>query len=285
MSVSLPQNPSSEPESNFPLAYFEYFLSEVRRRGIITLTYGELFAESTDFDHENFFPEEFSAWEAKKDPSATYLLIQHDIDNHPEFTRRIVQMEKGFGIRTNIFMFTERANRLSTEAEYEVDHTFFAEAESSGFVIGYHQNALSLAQTSLESANGRFLTDVNDLRTRYKVDFVVPHGGRGTVIDGSVKHNFDVPIPVELRDSLRWVYNKFGVRFHNRWSDGGLRKVQDEARLVQLNLVDHFLRSLRPGTRNFCLIHPQRWGVNVNPRANPMLEKMGWYRKVCRDFS
>jgi hypothetical protein len=276
---------SSEPESNFPLGFYEYFLSEIRRREIVTLTYDTLFAHSSDFDYENRYPQEFKNWTTRRDPNATYLLIQHDIDNHPEFTRRMVQMEMRFGIKTNIFMFVNRANFSGSESRYDIDHDFFLEAESKGYPIGYHQNALSLTQDSLDLASARYLADVVDLRRRYKADYVVPHGGQGVRIDGIIKHNFDVPIPDELRDSLRWVYNKYGMTFHKRWSDGGLRKVRDKERLENMNLVDRFLGSLKPGTRNFCLIHPQRWGLNVNPGVNPMLEKMDWYQRVCREYS
>lgn len=275
----------AEPESNFPLGFYEHFLSEIRRRGIVTVTYDDLFATSHDFDHEKHFPHEFKNWINQRDPTATYLLIQHDIDNHPAFTRRMAEMEIDFGIQTNIFMFVNRASFTDSHLLYEVEHEFFVDAEKRGFVIGYHQNALSLAQNSWETATARYLDDVLELRRMYGIHYVVPHGGRGVVVDGALRHNVDLPIPLELRDSLRWVYNRYGVKFHNRWSDGGLRKVRDRGRLEKLDLVGSFLDSLKPGTRNFCLVHPQRWGINVNPRANPMLEKMPWYQRVCRDFS
>ena len=275
---------ATEPESMFPLAFYEYFLREVKSRGIVTLTYDELFVDSTDFNHESGFRDEFEKWTKQSDPRRTYLLIQHDIDNYPYFTQRMVEMEMNVGIRTNIFMFVERASSTGARPDYEVDHDFFVEAEKRGFVVGYHQNALSLVQDSLENAQARYLSDVKQLRKVYKVKYVVPHGGRGFLIDGSLKHNFDVPIPDSLIGSLRWVYNKHGVTFHNRWSDGGLGKARDQRRLENLDLVGRFLDSLRPGTRNFCLIHPQRWGTNVNPQANPFLGEMDWYKRVCREF-
>lgn len=249
------------------------------------MTYDDIFADSDDHDHKQGFPREFRNWTNRRDSSATYLMIQHDIDNHPSFTKRMVEMEMEAGIRTNIFMFVDRASATESRPRYDVDHDFFVEAEKKGFVVGYHQNALSLAQDSLENAESRYLSDVEELRKVYKVEYVVPHGGRGFLINGSMKYNFDVPIPESLIGSLRWVYNKHGVTFHNRWSDGGLRKVRDRRRLENLDLVGRFLDSLRPGTRNFCLIHPQRWGLNVNPQANPFLGEMDWYQRVCREFA
>lgn len=53
------EDPPAEPESNFPLGFYEHFLSEIRRRGIVTVTYDDLFATSHDFDHEKHFPHEF----------------------------------------------------------------------------------------------------------------------------------------------------------------------------------------------------------------------------------
>jgi hypothetical protein len=274
-----------EPECDFPLAYYRHFLEQIVSRKIVTLTYDDLFAHSPDFDHMSRFPDEYRSWVKRRDPKATYLLIQHDIDNYPDFTKRMVEIEMTFGIRSSVFMFLDRATSSGTDPRYVIDHDFFVEAEGQGYPIGYHQNALSLTRGSLPHAMQRYRSDILSLRRRFKVDYVVPHGGQGVEVDGIMMHNVDIPIPEELRRSLRWVYNRYGVSFDKRWSDGGLRKTRDADRLSNLDLVGCFLDSLKPGSRNFCLIHPQRWGLNVNRKLNPMLEQMDWYQRVCRDFS
>jgi hypothetical protein len=269
-----------EPESEFPIGYYEDFLKEVVRRGIKVITYDDLFEGVEDYDHENNFPEEYVGWLNSRDKDSTYLLIQHDIDNHPEFTKRMVELEARYGLRSNVFMFVDRATVNGTDSQYRIDHDFFSRMQSRGYVMGYHQNALSLTSSSLQDADRRFTDDVHQLRKKYRIDFMVPHGGRSVVIEGQPKHNHDIHIPNELKASLRWVYNKHGVRFAKRWSDGGLRKSRDQERLARADIIGGFLNQLEVGTRNFCLVHPQRWGVNVNRNLNPMLGEQRWYREI-----
>ena len=269
----------NEPESEFPIGFYEEFLQEIIRRGIKTVTYADLFASCSDFDHLHGFPQEFRQWETVRDPQSTYLVIQHDVDNYPDHTKRMVQLEASYGIHSSIFIFVERATSHGVDCSYQIDHDYFQEMESLGYVIGYHQNALSLT-TNLHDAKERFISDVHTLRKRYKIEFVVPHGGRSVTISGTQHFNHDIDIPDELNQSLRWVYNKYGVKFATRWSDGGLRKSRDPDRLANADLVGSFLASLKPGTRNFCLVHPQRWGLNVNDQLNPLLARQGWYQRV-----
>lgn len=280
-----PANPEAEPIANFPLGWYEEFLRELRRLGVVTLTFRDLFRDSDDWDYRSHYRREFKAWQAARDPDAIHLVIQHDVDNHPDFTKRMVALEALHGVRSNIFLFTERATRSGRPAEYDVDHEFFQRAERAGFVIGYHQNALQLCDFDLHAAERRFLEDVRRLRSLYRIEFMVPHGGAGREIDGRMHHNLDVPMPAELEGNLRWVFNRYGATFASRWSDGGIRRCRDPKRLRDTDLVDRFLRRLKPGTRNFCLVHPQRWGFHVGTDENPMLAEQPWYRSVCARYA
>lgn len=274
-----------EPECDFPLAYYEEFLQQIQRRGIQTLTYADLFEDVDDYDAENGFPLERQHWDRTRDKNTIYLLIQHDIDNYPSFTERIVNLERQYEVVSNIFMFVNRASAGKPDPSYRVDHDFFTRAEKDGYVIGYHQNALSLTGTTVAEAQKRFASDVRDLRKHYSIDFVVPHGGRALEVGGHQLHNHDIPIPTEIAGTIRWVYNKYGVKFDRRWSDGGLRKNRDAKKLREMDLTGTFLPSLKEGSRNFCLIHPQRWGLNFNANLNPILAQMSWHKEMSKRFA
>lgn len=280
-----PGSASDEPIANFPLQWYEQFLQLIVDLDIQTITYKDLFQDIDDWGHEAGYEKEFENWSRKtRKRKKTYLLLQHDIDNNPFFTKRIVAMEQRYGVRSNIFIFRERFSKHDKNPAYDVDRKFFQDAQEQGFVIGYHQNAFALAGFDMEKAIKRYKEDVDYLRQYYNIDFVVPHGGAGIEIDGKRLTNCDVPIPDNFKSNLRWVYNRYGVKFADRWSDGGLRKTRDLKRIEGFDLVGKFLPSLKPGTRNYCLTHPQRWGYNVDPDQNPMLAEQAWYKDVCSKY-
>lgn len=280
------QRPSdllAEPSSNFPLSYYEYFLQEIKRLKIKVITFDEIFEKSSDWDYENNYPKEYKKWNKSKDKDAIYLVIQHDIDNHPYFTQRMVAMEEIYGIKSNVFLFTERYTSNGPDKNYVINHDFFKMAENSGFVIGYHQNALAMSGFDLFLAEERYRQDVKKLREIYDINFVVPHGGAGTKIDDKPVYNVDVKMPKDFKGNLRWVFNRYGAKFDKKWSDGGLGKTRDIKRIQSFDLVDGFLHSLKKGTRNFCLVHPQRWGFNVDTEINPLLAEQKWYQEICKN--
>ena len=267
--------------NNFPLGFYREFLEEIDRQDIEIVTYKDLFQDSDDWDYKSFYPREFKQWKKKRNKKKRYLLIQHDVDLHPHLTEEVIRLEQEFGVRSNLFLFAQRWAVATPNPEYPVKHAFFQQAESQGFVVGYHQNAFQRAGFDLKKAQEVYLEDVNTLRTLYNIEFVVPHGGRGLEIEGKKYLNLDIDIPEELQGSLRWVYNKYGLKFSRRVSDGGLRKCTDKTRLQQLDLVNTFLPSIKPGERAFLLTHPQRWGNQVDPNQTPLLSKMPWYQEVC----
>lgn len=281
-----PADPASEYASVFPLDGYLAFLDVLRERDVSVITYDDLFAGSDDWDHESCYEREFRRWHAeRRDPERIYLLIQHDVDFVPEFTQRIVALEAAAGVRSNVFLFHEinrdiPAGSPYDDRPYDVDHAYFRVAEEAGFVVGYHQNAIARAGTSVADATACFRDDVAALRRHHAIDYFCPHGGPGRTIDGRLYRNFDLDIPAELRGTLRWVYNRYGVRFSKRYSDGGLRRIDDPNRLAGLDLLA-FARSLQPGQRAFALIHPQLWGYNVQPSYNPHLATQPWYRDLC----
>jgi len=281
---SKPSDVDSVAVSNFPLGYYQLFLQEIKKLGVEVLSYKDLFEGSCDWDYESCYRREYENWkESKRDPEKICLLIQHDVDNYPFFTKRMVAMEAFYGIKSNIFIFCERYSKRGSDASYEIDHDFFVEAEKRGFVIGYHQNAFALSGFDLSKAVERYREDVNHLREIYDIQFVVPHGGAGCFVNGKKILNVDVPMPAEFRGNLRWVFNRYGVRFDQKWSDGGLRKTRDKKRIKGFDLVK-FLHNLKKGSRNFCLVHPQRWGFNIDVNQNPLLAREEWYKDICMSY-
>lgn len=267
--------------NNFPIGFYREFLEEVVRQDIQIITYKDLFQNCSDRDYMSFYPEEFKQWKKKRDKNKRFLLIQHDVDLNPHLTEEVVNMEREFGVRSNIFIFSKRWAVANPNPSYPINHDFFKQAENEGFVIGYHQNALQRSEFNLQNAEQVYIDDINFLRDKYNIEFVVPHGGRGCEIDGKKFLNLDIDIPNQFKDSLRWVYNKYGVRFSRRVSDGGLRKCTDTSRLQQLDLTGTFLPSIKKGERAFLLTHPQRWGDNVIPNQTPLLASLPWYQQCC----
>jgi hypothetical protein len=199
----------------------------------------------------------------------------------------MVAMESRYGIRSNIFIFKHRYTQKGIDKNYqkEIDHEFFKNAEKSGFVIGYHQNAFALSGFDMKQSVEIFKDDILFLRKLYDIMYFVPHGGVGSLVNGKMVHNVDVPIPTEFEKNLRWVFNRYGVRFTKKWSDGGLRKINNLFRVKGLDIVKQFLYKLKKGTRNFCLIHPQRWGFNIDKEQNRLLAKEKWYQEICEKYS
>ncbi|MEE8154575.1 MAG: hypothetical protein V3T53_06395 [Phycisphaerales bacterium] len=213
-----------------------------------------------------------------------FLLIQHDVDSLPIFTKRMVAMEAEHGIRSNVFIFRHRYSGSSKLGPYNVDHEFFKEAERAGFVIGYHQNALQLAGFDIERATKQFYDDVMCLRDHFTIKYFCPHGGESRSVNGRILHNADVPVPQELQDGIQWVYNRYGLRFSGRWSDGGFRSIRDTKRLRGLDIIEEFVKKMEAGKRYFLLIHPQLWGYNVDPQLNPMLAEEPWYQEMLERY-
>ena len=117
-----PAKPAAEPIANFPLRWYEEFLNLIVRRNIQIITYQDLFGESDDWEYVSNYSREFGAWkEQVRDPQQRYLLLQHDVDDVPEFTKRMVAMEAFYGIRSNVFMFRDRYLQGIACPPYKVD--------------------------------------------------------------------------------------------------------------------------------------------------------------------
>ena len=94
--------------NNFPLGFYKEFIEEIKHLDIEVITFKDLFQDSDDWDYKSFYPNEFKNWKKKRDKNKRYLLIQHDVDLNPCLTEAVVELELEFGIRSNIFLFSQR---------------------------------------------------------------------------------------------------------------------------------------------------------------------------------
>ncbi len=273
----------------FPISAYANWLDELVSMGVEFITYDDLFDESSDWDWESGYREEYLKWKKRRDPRKIYLLIQHDVDFVPEFTNRMIVIEADRGVKSNIFLLKELAGGYPSDSPYddtpyEIDIKFLQGAESEGFVIGYHQNVVPRCNGTMKGAEQLFLEDVGYFKKYFSIDYFCPHGGRSSLIDGVQTHNFEVNPPKALKGRLRWVYNKYGLRFTSRWSDGGVRRMEDKSKLDNLNIFGQFTQNLQPGHRYFCLIHPQLWGWNIDTNYNKNLSNLDWYKKLTNNW-
>lgn len=274
----------------FPLAAYGAWLDGLIDRGTVFLTYEDLFSNSDDHDHEGGYAEEYARWRRDRDGGRVHVLLQHDVDFVPRFTERMMVMEADRGVRSSVFLLRELGPDRPPESPYDdspydPDAKFLVGAEEEGFVIGYHQNVAPRCDGTKEGAAKLFEQDVQELRSAFRVEYFCPHGGAGGVIDGASLRNYDIPVPASISPTLRWVYNRYGLRYAARWSDGGLRRATDPTRLDALNLLGAFTESMEPGERYFVLVHPQLWGWRVDQGFNKLLAERPWYGQLLDTFT
>lgn len=280
---------TTEFPSVFPLAAYGAWLDRLQELNVRFITFGDLLDKSRDFDHEHGYPDEWARWRKRRDTNRIEVLIQHDVDFVPDFTRRMMAMEAERGIRSSVFVFNELANDFPPgtwydDTPYHLDDRFLRGAQQAGFVIGYHQNVVPRCDGTMDGAVALFRDDVRALRERFDIRYFCPHGGRGATVDGEMRRNHEIDIPDDLRKSLRWIYNRYALRWSGRWSDGGIRRTEDPERLDALDLMGSFTPTLEPGNRYFVLVHPQWWGYNVDTAFNPALSARPWFRQMLEQY-
>ncbi len=278
----------SRPEATdayLPLEYYVDFLKFLndRRDQIEIITYRDL-PWGTDYDFERAYPDEWRCWEeqltsGERSRHKIYLLLQHDVDNYPERTTRMLEAERSLGIRSNVMIFNTLINRPKLETsgdlehlEYPLDDDVLRGLQGDGFVIGYHCNAYEQALFDLTDAGRIFANDVDELRARFDIEFFSAHGG---VRDTSGQSNACIRVPESLRGSIRWVHNTYGPRFHATYSDGAFASGKKPPEALDLRA---FAKSWRPGRRYRILVHPQYY--HERPSRLRHMETTPWYREV-----
>lgn len=277
-----------EGDCNYvPYAYLHGFLRflDRNRDRIDVLTFDDLdFGD--DVDHERSYPEELRRWRdglasGRWDRNKVHVFLQHDVDRYPERTARAVRDEIAVGLRANVMVFNRRTDRRSlqehgrvVERDYDLDVDLLREAETRhGFVIGYHTNAYERAGFDRAGTADVFRDDVAALRQHFALRFFSPHGGAR---DPEGLSNASIDLPDDLRGDIRWVHNRYTIRFDGQYSDGALNAVRRDPNERDLRT---FVRTWMPGRRYRVLIHPQYY--HDPSIRSPKLDRAEWYVALC----
>lgn len=272
-----------------PFEFFVDFLDFIHRnRDLIeVITYADLCWED-DTEYEDHYREEWERWrsrlrDGRVDNSKIYLLIQHDVDNFPERTAQAVNVERSYGVPSNVMIFNESIERVTLakygylrRKAYPVDFELLKKAESEGFVVGYHCNAVERANFDPDAAQEILREDLKELSRHFNVCYFSPHGG---VRGPSGESNAAIELPVELRADVKWVHNRHTVRFDGSYSDGGLngKRIDAESRDPR-----EFIKTLRLGGRYRMLFHPQYYDTPYSETIR--LGAARWYQEVIARY-
>lgn len=269
--------------SPLTLAYYDQFLAALFARGNVELiNYNDL-KWGDDRDYKNKYAHEFASWkdalkDGTVDDTKAYVLLQHDTDSGPVDSVIMGRLEEKRGAFSSIMTFARwnREKSAGSEVDYPIDWDALRDFESKGFCIGYHCNAMHLAQFDEAEACKIFDRDSAILREKFNLKFFSPHGGyKGP---GGEANN-SVHYPDLCKTDLRWVHNRYSPVFTGRYSDGGLvkRLLSGEAKDLRA-----WLRDLKPGTRARALLHPQYYRENEFEPFEPGNETLpAWYREFC----
>jgi hypothetical protein len=244
------------------------------RADVEFITYDDLpWAAGAD-DYKRTFPREWTNW--RKWLSArperrrkVYVLIQHDTDSGPVHTLEMAKLEAQFGVRSSIMTFARRRVRPGPDGieDYDIDWDGLRSLQAQGFAVGYHCNALHLAEFDAQRAPAAFARDVEALRERgLRIDFFSAHGGAASP-EGLTNSSIDYP--ALTGSPLRWVATRFSVRFNQYFSDGGSSRQSGLERTARLR---DFIADMQPGERYRILVHPQYYrpfAVDMAPSILP----------------
>lgn len=277
-------------EGLFPFEFLLDFLRLLNRnRDLIeVITYDDLEWDG-DADHEAGYPRERAAWEralrdGRRDPDKVYLLLQHDVDSHPERTLAAARAEAELGLRSNIMIFNRGVDRRTlaqrgevTAGHYDLDRAALQQLCARGFVIGYHCNALERANFDAARAERIFLDDCAELATEFPLRYFSPHGG---VRGPGGESNASIRLPEALRGRIRWVHNRYTVQFNGNYSDGGINGTKlDAARRDPRD----FLRGWKRGARYRILFHPQYFHTPYKSMQG--IGRARWYRELLELYA
>ena len=252
-------------------------------RNIEVITYSELdFGD--DFDFEKSYFSEWENWRDSmkngvRDPEKIYVILQHDVDDSPERTHRLLRVQEDLGVRSNVMIFNRPVNRgklakdgIVEYVDYPLDLDLFLSLQKKGWLFGYHSNCFEQAAFDFEDSGRIFIEDVAQLRSQgFQIDFFCPHGGAR---DSEGRSNVHFGMPEEMRESVRWVLNRHSIKLNGVRSDGGFR---NRERWDNLDLRD-FVRSWKPGKRYRLNLHPQHYDDDFHPHE-PLLDS-AWYRDL-----
>lgn len=273
----------AEGQGYFPLSYYIGFLDLVANNPDLfeVVTYDD-FDWGADRDRQAKYPSELSNWNSWINASPArkkkiYILLQHDVDSFPAMTERVLREEERLGIPSNVMLFNRRLHRTLlerrgqfAETEYPIDWNYLDHlVRNKGFVAGYHCNAYERSQFNQSLAVQLFREDLQQMRTRIRINYFSAHGGPR---DADGQSNSILNLPLDACQGARWVHNGGGPVFAGEYSDGGIRNSTRPPRSYDLR---SFIAHAKPGNRYRVLTHPQYF--SDQPVPVPTLCGMKWY--------
>jgi hypothetical protein len=261
-----------------PINYFIDAIKLLKLYKVEFITFDDLIWEG-DFDYKNSYPVEFKNWKnainnGEFDKNKIYVLIQHDVDSGPRSTINICKIEKEMGVRSNIMTFNRWVvgSEPSNVEKYPIDRLALKNFENEGFLINYHANALDIAKLDSSKIYEEFDKDVDELSKDFNIKYFSPHGGKKT-INGETNNSFNYYDNV--KNKIRWVDNRYSVKFDAKYSDGGLKSriINNDPKCDILT----FIKKMLPGKRYKMLIHPQYYGYKNIVKLN---SKLDWYNNL-----
>ena len=137
-------------------------------RNIEVITYSELdFGD--DFDFEKSYFSEWENWRDSmkngvRDPEKIYVILQHDVDDSPERTHRLLRVQEDLGVRSNVMIFNRPVNRgklakdgIVEYVDYPLDLDLFLSLQKKdGFsaitvIVSNKQHSISRIQEEFSS--------------------------------------------------------------------------------------------------------------------------------------
>jgi hypothetical protein len=256
-----------------PAEYLVGFLAHVKARtDVVLFDYDDLhFYGDTNFGEG--YPTEWKQWLARRDPEKIYLTIQYDVDANPERTAAALRVHAKGRIPVNVMVFAHPLGGGVREYHAAL-HILYEMVRHEAAVVGYHCNVYERANFKIDRAYRLFHSDIESLDDHYlPISYWSPHGGKRDEDDHSNAHV--ITTPVEMAARLRHVHNRYGIRKHGQYSDGGIsgeRYAKAERDLVK------FVAEMEPGKRYRVLLHPQYYGDEFTPHAN--LVGQEWYDRI-----
>jgi len=283
MSVPVTIDETDKRGAYIPYRFLSQFLDFLNAHSeqIEVITYDDL-PWSGDCGYKDFYPKEYEAWKLQiknkqRDREKSYLVIQFDVDGSAHRTMRLIEEMGRKDIPANVMIFNRRVNRKHMQetgelsyTEYPLDIPLMLELQDSKrFVIAYHANVLERAGFDKQVAQKIYEQDVTELQKTFRICYSSAHGGPRSPEGES---NYAVDLPASLENSVRWVANKYGVRFDGHYSDGGINNPKRDPNERDLR---NFVRSFEPGKRYRILLHPQYYGFGRG--LSPNLKRAKWY--------
>ncbi len=246
-------------------------------------------SEYTVMSYENLAPlkrhgleeEEFRAWsEAALARREKAVLLQYDVDAHPDVTMALLETHIDCGVPANVMVFREKIfdwklkknGELERDDSYVLDFELIERFQRMGGVVGYHCNAFDRAAGDMDRAVEIFHDDVAYLRQHIDLKYFSMHGGL-------VTETGDCNATLRIQPSLdklgmTWVHNGHSIQFHRKWADGSASNPR--YRLESNDPLD-FILGTNAGERCRLLFHPQYYKDFDNRQFDfPVLADQRW---------